>query len=57
MKTHKCKSYGDFGAQGQTEYEFSHSTACGYVRKNVTHNDSKVTCRLCLREMDRELKK
>lgn len=26
---------------------------CGYVRKNVTTDRSEVTCKLCLREMNK----
>lgn len=27
------------------------ATVCGYVRKNITCNRKKVTCKSCLREM------
>lgn len=34
---------------GQTEYEYSHQAACGYVRDRVTTNGDAVDCKLCLR--------
>ncbi len=34
---------------GQTEYEHSHQSACGYVRNNVTRDTSKVDCFFCKR--------
>jgi hypothetical protein len=34
---------------GQTEYEYNHQTACGYVRDNVTTNKVKVDCFYCKR--------
>jgi hypothetical protein len=49
--THKYKSHGDHMAAGQTHYEYTHSTACGYVREAVTTDESKVDCKLCLREI------
>lgn len=33
---------------GQTEFEHSHQTACGYVRDNVTEDGDKVDCKHCL---------
>ena len=54
MKMHKFKPHGDrvdLAAQGQTVYEYYHSTACGYVREKTTQLDKFVTCKLCLREM------
>jgi len=35
--------------QGQTEYEYNHTAACGYVRSNATFNSEKVDCRHCLK--------
>ena len=35
--------------QGQSQYEFDHQAACGYVRDEVTKNGDAVTCKLCLR--------
>lgn len=49
--THQYKSHGDYRDRGQTEHEYTHSTTCGYVRDSVTRDSSKVTCKLCLREM------
>jgi len=48
---HKYQSHGDHRSAGQTHHEYSHSTACGYVREAVTTDDSKVTCNLCRRKM------
>ena len=49
MKTH-LKYINEYGAHiMQTEYEYTHSTACGYVRENVTTDKSKVDCFYCLR--------
>lgn len=50
---HKYKNHGDFRSQGQTDFEYSHSTACGYVRDHVTRNNDEVTCKICLREMNK----
>lgn len=33
---------------GQTEYDYRHQAACGYVRENVTRNESAVDCFYCL---------
>lgn len=33
--------------QGQTQHEFTHQAACGYVRNNVTTNFFEVTCFYC----------
>jgi hypothetical protein len=32
----------------------SKATKCGYVRENVTTDISKVTCKLCLREINKD---
>jgi hypothetical protein len=53
MKVHKYKYHGDFSSLGQTDFERSNSTACGYVRDHVTRKDKEVTCKLCLREMEK----
>lgn len=50
-KTHKYKSHGDYRNSGQSQHDYDHSTACGYVRDAVTRDDSKVTCKACLRKM------
>jgi len=47
VKTH-YKIHIDFRDRGQTQYEYDHSSACGYVRKNVSSNGDNVDCRLCL---------
>jgi len=48
-KTHLKVSGVDCRNQGQTEYEYSHQTACGYIRQNVTRVTADVTCFYCLR--------
>lgn len=48
-KTHLKITGVDARDCGQTEFEYTHQTACGYVRDNVTRNMDKVDCRLCLR--------
>ncbi len=35
--------------QGQTEYEYTHQAACGYVRANITAEYPDVTCFYCRR--------
>ena len=35
--------------QGQTEHEFTHQAACGYVRDNVTTSWPDVNCSYCKR--------
>lgn len=50
-KVHRYRSHGDHRAAGQTNYEFLHATACGFVRENVTTDDDAVTCKLCLHEI------
>ena len=52
MKTHLKVSGFDCRDQGQTEFEYSHQTACGYVRKEVTTNGDGVDCKLCLKSED-----
>ena len=49
MKTHYKVTDIDAREQGQTEFEYHHQTACGFVRHNVTIRVSNVTCKLCLR--------
>ena len=48
-KTHYRVVGIDCRNQGQSEYEFNHQTACGYVRDDVSIDPGKVTCKLCLR--------
>ena len=50
-KTHKFKQGTDYRDMGQTEYEYTHTSACGYVRDNLTSKDNEVTCKICLREI------
>jgi len=39
----------DARSQGQTDYEYSHQTACGYVRSCVTPHKAYVDCKLCVK--------
>lgn len=48
-KTHYMAKLADCRGAGQTEYEYEHQTACGYVRDSVTRDGDKVSCKLCLR--------
>lgn len=34
--------------QGRTDFEYSHQTACGYVRDDVSDNGADVNCNYCL---------
>ena len=52
-KTHFKITGVDCRNQGQSEYEYGHQTACGYVRDLVTKNKRKVDCKLCLREIEK----
>lgn len=36
--------------QGQTQFEYEHQAACGYVRDLVTNNRTQVTCFFCKRK-------
>lgn len=47
-KTHLKVSGVDCREQGQTEYEYEHQAACGYVRDEVTSNGDNVDCKWCL---------
>ena len=47
-KTHLKITGIDAREQGQTEREFTHQTACGYVRDSVTRDGDGVDCKLCL---------
>lgn len=49
MKTHLRISGVDCRNMGQSDHEYTHQTACGYVRDSVTTNDDEVDCKLCLR--------
>ena len=37
--------------RGQTEFEYTHQSACGYVRNNVTRDGDAVDCKSCLRSI------
>ncbi|WP_063661489.1 hypothetical protein [Aliivibrio fischeri] len=51
-KIHLKTTGVDARASGQTEFEYTHQTACGYVRDNVTTNMDAVDCKHCLRSKD-----
>lgn len=51
-KTHLKVSGVDARSSGQTQFEYAHQTACGYVRDNVTRNMDHVDCSLCLRSKE-----
>lgn len=51
-KTHYKVPGIDARSLGQTEFQYSHQAACGYVRDNVTTNGDLVDCKLCLRSDD-----
>ena len=50
VKVHKFKRGEDYTNAGQTEWEYRHTTECGYTRKKVTLNDAEVTCKKCLKQ-------
>ena len=52
QKTHLYQSHGDHRSAGQTQHEYTHSTACGYVRGSVTNYPALVTCKHCLRKIE-----
>jgi len=41
----------DAREQGQTQFEYDHQSACGYVRSLVVTNPSLVTCKFCLKKI------
>ncbi len=49
MKTHLKINGVDFRGNGQTEFEYDHQTACGFVRNSVTRNGDNVDCKLCIK--------
>ena len=55
VKTHLKITGADFRDSGQTEFEYRHQTKCGYVRDLVTRNLAEVTCKICLREENKQL--
>lgn len=48
-KTHFKIGGVDYRSQGQTEHEYTHQAACGYVRDDVTINGDSVDCFYCLK--------
>ena len=54
MKTHFKIIGVEFRSAGQTEHEYTHQTACGYVRDNVTRNGDNVDCKSCLKSEEME---
>ena len=46
----------DYRKHGQTNYEFEHQAACGYVRKYVTRDKKIVECKYCLNVMKKSSK-
>ena len=48
-KTHLRVPGVDYRNMGQSEHEYTHQTACNYVRDNVTTNIDAVDCKLCLK--------
>lgn len=53
-KTHFKVDGVDCRDIGQTEFEYTHQTACGYVRENVSRNGDDVDYKLCLKSEDME---
>lgn len=49
MKTHFRIIGVDCRDGGQTEFEYTHQTACGYVRDKVSFDGDCVDCKFCLR--------
>ena len=50
-KMHYKISGNDCRKQGQSEHEYTHQSACGYVRDNVTTNGDEVDCHWCLQSI------
>jgi len=48
-KTHLKIEGVDARSLGQSDFNHSHQSACGYVRDNVTTNEDQVDCFYCLR--------
>ncbi|CAH1598981.1 hypothetical protein FWP33_18750 [Vibrio parahaemolyticus] len=53
-KTHLKITGVDARNSGQTQFEYTHQTACGYVRNQVTTNMDNVDCFYCLRSKEME---
>lgn len=47
-KTHFKYIAADARDRGQTDHEYHHQTACGYVRDDVTNSPRDVDCTHCL---------
>jgi|TARA_B110000196_G_scaffold319835_1_gene339201 hypothetical protein len=54
-KTHLKVLGVDARNAGQTDFEYHHQSACGYVRDKVTRNIKQVTCIFCRRTDEFEL--
>lgn len=48
-KKHLRVTAADMRDLGQSEHEYTHQSACGYIRDNVTNNYFEVTCFYCKR--------
>ena len=46
-KVHLRTQGVDCRGQGQTQHEYTHQTACGFVRDRVTTKHFEVTCFYC----------
>lgn len=54
-KTHYKIEGVDARHLGQSEFEYTHQSACGYVRDNVSEDGDMVDCKLCLKSKEMEL--
>ena len=50
-KVHLKVSGVDARHQGQTQFEYDHQAACGYVRDLVSTKESQVTCFFCKKQI------
>ena len=55
LKTHYKVRGVDARTRGQSQYDYDHQTACGYVRDRVSEDGDSVDCKLCLRSEDMNL--
>lgn len=55
-KVHKFELGYDHRLNGQTIFEYNHTTACGYVRDKITNDNSLVTCFYCKKQIEQEKK-
>jgi len=51
MKRHYWKIGEDKRKLGQTNFDYTHTTVCGYIREFVTMNFDMVTCKKCLKKL------